>query len=95
MISKLVDAVNLMSKEKNIKRGHSLTLVQGHSASTFSFFFSLTTARLIEAKFLVKPPRDWGTKVYTNGPGHLTNMAAMPIYSKIFKTSSPLEPKSR
>ena len=43
----------------NIKRqGHSFTLVKGHSDSTFSSFFFLETARLIEAKFHVEPPWD-------------------------------------
>ena len=43
----------------NIKgQGHSLTLVQGHSDPTYSSFFSLETARLIEAKFQVEPPWD-------------------------------------
>ena len=28
---------------------------------------------------------DGGTKVCSNGPGHLTTMAAMPIYSKNLK----------
>ena len=38
----------------NIKgQGHSVTLVQGHSDSTFLNFFSLETARPIEAKFHV------------------------------------------
>ena len=27
-----------------------------------------------------------GTKVYVNGPGHMTKMAAMPIYGKNHKT---------
>ena len=35
---------------------------------------------------------DGGTKVWSNGPGHLTKMAAMPIYGKNLKKSS-LEPK--
>ena len=48
----------------NIKgQGHSLTLVQGHSDSTFSNFFFLETAWPIEAKFYVEPPWDRGTKV--------------------------------
>ena len=43
----------------NIKgQGNSLTLVQGHSDSTFSNFFSLETARPIEAKFHVDHPWD-------------------------------------
>ena len=28
-------------------------------------------------------------KIYTNELGHMTNMAAMPIYGKILKKSSP------
>ena len=35
-----------------------IDLVQSHSDSTFSTFFSLETARLIEAKFHVEPPWD-------------------------------------
>ena len=69
-------------------QGHSLTLVQGHSDSTFSNFFSFETtedSRLIEAKFHVEPAWDWGTKVYTNGSGHMTSMAAMPINGKNLK----------
>ena len=38
--------------------------------------------------------QDGGTKVRSNGPGHMTKMAAMPIYGKNFKKSSP-EPKGR
>ena len=64
---------------------HLLTLVQGHSDSTFSNFFSLETVRQTEAKFHVEPPWDGRTKVCSNGPGHMTNMAAMPIYSQNLK----------
>ena len=35
-------------------QAHSLILVQGHSDSTFLNFFSLETAKPIEAKFYVK-----------------------------------------
>ena len=65
--------------------------------STFSNISSETTVR-IEAKFHVKPPWDEGTKVCSNGPGHMTNMAAMPIYGKNLKKkkkSSSLESKGR
>ena len=44
--------------------------------------FSSETALPIKAKFYVEPPWEGGTKVYINGPGHMTKMAAMPIYSK-------------
>ena len=49
---------------------------------TFSNFFSSETAWPIKAKFHVGPPCERGTKVYINGPGHMTKMAAMPIYGK-------------
>ena len=61
---------------------HALILVQGHSDSTFENFFSLETTRPIEAKFHLKPPWDRGMKIYSDGPGDMTNMATMPIYSK-------------
>ena len=78
----------------NIKgQGHSLTLVSGHSDSTFSFFFFLETAWPIEAKFYLEPPWDGGTKVWSNGLYHMTKLAAMPIYGKNLKKSSSLEPK--
>ena len=80
----------------NIKgQGHSLTLVLGHTDSTFSKFFSWETAMLIEAKFHVEPQWDRGTKVCSNGPGHMTKMAAMPIYGKNMKNSASLEPNGR
>ena len=41
--------------------------------------FSSETALPIKAKFYVEPPWEGGTKVYINGPGHMTKMAAMPI----------------
>ena len=67
----------------NIKgQGHSSTSVQGHSHSTFYFFFSLETTKQTEAKCHLYPPLDGGTKVCSNGPDHMTNMAAMPIYCK-------------
>ena len=67
----------------NIKgQGHSLTFMQGHSDSTFSNFFSLETAELIEAKFHMEPPHDERMKVNTNGLCHMTKMATMPIYGK-------------
>ena len=77
----------------NIKgQGHLLTLVQGHSDSTFLNFFSLETARPNEAKFHVDHPWDGGTNICSNGPDHMTKMVAMPIHGKNFKKSSSLEP---
>ena len=36
----------------------------------------------MKAKFHVEPPGEEGTKVYINGPGHMTKMAAMLTYGK-------------
>ena len=52
---------------------------------TFSNIFSSETARPINAKFYMEPPWEGGTKVYINGPGHMTTMAAIPIYGKYLK----------
>ena len=67
----------------NIKgQGHSVTLVLGHSDSTFANFFSLKTAKPNETKFHMEPPCDGGTKICSNGPGHIMNLAAIPISGK-------------
>ena len=57
------------------------------SVSTISDVFSSETALPINAKLHVEPPWEGGMKVYINGPGHMTKMAAMPIYHivKTFK----------
>ena len=62
----------------------------GHSL-TFSNFFSLETARLIEAKFHVELPWDGRMKLCSNGPGNMTSMATMPISGKKRKKSSSRE----
>ena len=98
MISKLVDAVNQMSRWSimNIKcQGHSLTFVQGHSCSAFSNVFSLETPKQIEAKFHVEPP--WGRrmKVSTTGLCRITTTAAISIYGKNLYKSSCLKPNDR
>ena len=38
----------------------------------------------MEANFHVEPSWNGGTKASSNGPGHMTKMAAMPIYGKNF-----------
>ena len=52
------------------------------SDSIFLNFFSSITTGPIEAKFRVEPPRDGGTKVCSNGPSHMTKLAAISIYGK-------------
>ena len=61
----------------------------------FSNVFSSETARPIKAKFYVEPPWEGGTKVYINGPGHMTKMAAMPIYGTNLKKSFSPQPAAR
>ena len=58
-----------------------------------SKIFSSETTWPIKAKFYVEPPWEGETKVYINGPGHMTEMAAMPIYGKKLKKSSFPEPE--
>ena len=55
------------------------------SSSTISNIFCSVTAWTIKAKFYVEPHWEGGTKVYINGPGHLTKMAATPICGKTFE----------
>ena len=59
---------------------------------TFSNVFSSETAWPIKAKFYVEPPWEGGTKVCINSPGHITKMAATPIYGKNLKKCSSPEP---
>ena len=63
--------------------------------STFSNVFSSETTGPIETKFHLEPPWEGGTKVCSNGPGHMTKMAAMPIYGKNLKKSSSPKPNGR
>ena len=70
-----------------VRRRPSLTILK--------IFFS-KTAWAIKAKFYVEPPWKGGTKVCSRYLGHMTKMAAMPIYgknpSKIFfsRTDGPI-----
>ena len=64
------------------------------SVRPFTFSnISSETAWPIKAKFYVELPWEGGTKVCINGPGHMTKMAAMPIYGKNIKKSSSPEPE--
>ena len=51
----------------------------------FSKIFFSETAWPINAKFHVEPSWEVGKKVYINGTGHMTKMAANPIMVKTFK----------
>ena len=52
------------------------------SDSIFLNFVSSITIIPIEAKFHVELPWNRGTDASSNGLGHMTKMAAMPIYGK-------------
>ena len=60
--------------------------------STISNNFSSETAGSIATKFHIQPPGPLGKKSCSNDLGHMTNMAAMPIYGKNLKKSSTPEP---
>ena len=62
--------------------------------STFSNISSETTGPT-EAKFHMELPWDGGMKVCSNGPGHMSKVAAMPIYGKNLKYSSSPEPNGQ
>ena len=57
--------------------------------SPFLNIFSKTTGP-IELKIHMETPWDIGTKVCSNGPGHMIKMATTPIYGK-----NPLKPEDR
>ena len=59
----------------------SLRRPSGVCSSTFRNTFSKTTGP-IKLKLHKETLSDAGTKVCSNGPGHLTQMAATPIYGK-------------
>ena len=63
--------------------------------STISNDFSSETTGSIATKFHIQPPGPLGKKNCSNGLGHMTNMAAMPIYGKNLKKSSSPEPVDR
>ena len=48
----------------------------------FSNIFTSETAWPVKAKFYTEPLWQGETKVYINGPDHMTKMTPMPIYGK-------------
>ena len=62
--------------------GYPWSGVRRRRPSTISNVFSSETAWPVKVKFYVEPRWEVGMKVYINGPGHMTKMAAMLIYSK-------------
>ena len=72
-------------------QGHSLTLVKGHSDFKVKLVY-LKNSWAIWNQNSYESLRDNRMKIHTNELGHMTNMAAMPIYGKNLKKSSSLEP---
>ena len=85
-----------------------MSLYDGHDPSSsvrrrrrppFSKIFFSEPTGPIKAKFYMKHQWEGGTNVFINNPGHMTKMAAMPIYgkypSKIFfsGTGGPISTK--
>ena len=72
---------------KKMIPGGCLPLSQGYIhvyINNFHTFFFSETAWPINAKFHEEPHWELGKKVYTNGTGHMTKMAAMLINDKNF-----------
>ena len=81
----MVDAVKLNEYMKiyEYQRSKSLIDLGPNLSDSISLnFFSSKTTRPMEAKFLVEPPWDGGMRACSNGPGHMTKMAAMPMYGR-------------
>ena len=88
--SQLNEYMKLYQRSKSL-----IDLGPNLSDSIFLNFYSSITTRPIEAKFHVEPPWDSGTKACSNGPGHMSNMAAIPIYNKNNLRYFSLESKGR
>ena len=69
---------------------HNLTLAKGYSDFKSKTFF-LTYFRLIWTTVNMKAYGRIGKKVYINEAGHMTKMAAMPVYDKKFKNRLVLD----
>ena len=87
------DLMNLSIKGQ----GHYLIFAKGHSV--FKIFVFSKTVELFETKYHVNDFGSTEMKIYTNGLGHMTKIAAMPMYgknpSKIFfsRTRGPIAMK--
>ena len=64
------------------RSGSFIDLGPNLSDSIFLNYFSSIITMPTEAKFNMEPPWDGGMKAFSNDPSDMTQMAAMPIYSK-------------
>ena len=81
----LISSPEPKAEKVSLYDGHALASVRRPSSSTISKIFSSETTWPIKAKLHVEHPQERGMKVYLNGLGHVTKMAAMPIYGKNHK----------
>ena len=78
-----------MLRRPSVVRRRTYVRTSSSSFSTISNIFSSETGRQIKTKFYVTPPLVGGTKICTRHPGHMTKIAATPIYvKKTFKNFS-------
>ena len=59
---------------------HSLSFIQGHSDFVVVNIFKHLLLR--NQNKTCRSALGWGTKICSNGPGHMTKMAAIPTYGK-------------
>ena len=76
-------------------QGHSLILVQSHSDFKVKLVFLKYSGAIWNQNSYESLRENIKMKIYTNELGHMTNMAAMPIYGKNLKKSSSPEPIDR
>ena len=102
----IVHFYRLLQVDVISKRENSLGYT-GRQVNSLTGLSSLISFRLIQGKSIVEDEKplgqsvkfhmellwDRGMKVCSNGPGHMTKMAAMPVYGENLKKSSSLEPK--
>ena len=66
-------------------QGHLVTFANGHCPITFSKDFFSETTWPVSTKLHMQPPGRAGNNVDTFSSGHMTKMAALPIYGKNLK----------
>ena len=76
-------------------QGHFLTLAPGHLHMKIKNLFFLETTGPFLRKFCMLVFRYKEMKINEHDAGHMTKMAAMPIYGKIIQKSSSPEPVDR
>ena len=71
--------------KKKMTPGGCLPLPRGYIHVHNHYFQTSSPLKPIKPKFYVEPPWEGGIKVYINSLGHMSKMAAMPIYGKTLK----------